>query len=57
MKKIYQIPETNVLRVETQQMIAQSQGGVATGDGLGEAYDPNAPSYSRNSGSVWDDEE
>lgn len=56
MKKTYQIPMTDIIRVETQQMIAdsfngqggsgQTNDGYATGDGL-----------SRRGGSMWDDED
>ena len=56
MKKIYQIPTTDVMNVELQLMIADSfgeqggsgqvNGGVSTSDGL-----------SRGHGSVWDDDE
>ena len=52
MKKIYQIPETNVLRVETQQMIAESM----VVDGSKTIEDANQI-LSREHGSVWDDEE
>ena len=48
MKKIYQNPETKVIKVQSTQMIAASIN----------AYGKNATSdaMSRNSGSLWDDD-
>ena len=49
MKKIYQNPETTIVKVQTTQMIAvstQMYGENATGDAMG-----------RRGGNVWDDDE
>ncbi len=48
MKKIYKAPVTEVIKVETQQMIAQSQVDM---------YYTNATSAGMSRGRQWDDEE
>ena len=48
MKKIYQKPETEVIRMELQQMIALSK--------TDEPADPNSEVLSRRRGSSWSDE-
>ena len=54
MKKTYLNPTTDIIRVETQQMIAQSQLGVYSNDT--EGISDNGQVLSRG-GSSWDDEE
>ena len=52
MKKTYQIPVTDIIRVETQQMIAESM----TVDGSKTISGSNQI-LSRERGNVWDDDE
>ncbi|MBQ7509653.1 MAG: hypothetical protein IJT53_01910 [Prevotella sp.] len=57
MKKIYQSPETILVKVvNTQHLLEASQGGVATGGTPGDEYTSTDVSYGRSS-SLWDDED
>ena len=47
MKKTYIIPTLEVVRVETQQMLALS-GGVSNGSGVGNSFNDGDVSYSRD---------
>ena len=56
MKKIYQSPETILVKVvNTQHLLEASQGGVATGGAPGDEYTSTDVSYGRSS--LWDDED
>ena len=52
MKKLYQIPSTTVVRVETHQMIAASENMV-----FGSGVESAAGAESRRGGDFWDDED
>ena len=57
MKKIYQSPETILVKVvNTQHLLEASQGGVGTGGAPGDEYTSADVSYGRSS-SLWDDED
>lgn len=56
MKKTYMKPATVVMNITSNSILQASQGGVATGSGLGKGYDSEAPTYSRR-GDSWEEEE
>ena len=57
MKKTYINPVTKNIVLNTHPLLQASQGGVGDGAGLGKGYDPEAVTYSRRGGSLWDEDE
>lgn len=56
MKKTYISPAQNVVELDTETLIAESQGGIASGCSLGDDYDSNDQNYVKefSSSSLWD---
>lgn len=48
MTKIYLKPETDIINIELQEMIAISGGGVANGDAVGQEYTNTDITYSKS---------
>ena len=59
MKKIYFAPETTIVIVETQQILAGSPLSLTSGGGTGQLQNetPDGGVLSRRSNDFWDDEE
>ncbi len=48
MTKIYLQPETDIINIELQEMIAISGGGIANGDAVGQEYTNTDITYSKS---------
>ena len=57
MKTTYIHPNTAIITLHTKQFLTQGSGGVGSGSTLGNAYNKNDESFSREQRSGWTDDD